>query len=291
MANIEKLGFFYGYMSVVNGVSTIPDAVNVFKDYDMLVIGNGICATSHPDYSNTQAILNDSLMVNTEVYGYIDATLTLDEIQTKIDECYAIGGVSGIFVDKAGYDWSVSREKMRTIVWCIHEKGTTGMKAFVNSWNPADVFDPQVDATYNPSGLLTRLGANDYYLAESFQIVNGLYDANVTAWKTKAEAMVNYRTTYGTKMAMTTTYDSSAYDQAKWDYAFYSAVLYNLNAASFGEQFFSASSASLPFRPRKEVLGTYNTGALTENTGIFEIPRNIGIHVDTVNHTATELLD
>jgi hypothetical protein len=91
-------------------------------------------------------------------------------------------------------------------------------------------------------------------------------------------------------MATVTTWDSRPYEQAKWDYAYYSTALYCFDYAGFGEEFFSASSAELPFRPRKEILGTRGTGTLFDNNGVLEKQTNIGINVDTNNFTVSELL-
>lgn len=284
----KKLAFYYGYLSALNGLSTASEVVSELNNYDMVVLGNGLASSTHPDYSFTQSVLTD-MALTAEIFGYIDSTLSLNEIQEQIDDWYALD-VEGIFMDKFGYDFANSREHQREIVWCIHEKGS-GLKAFVNAWNPDDAFSDAVEVTYNPNGLATRLGSNDWYLAESYHIINGAYDTNITAFKDKNNKMLNYKSTYSTKMAMTTTNDSSAFDQDKWDNAYYLAVAYGLDSASWGEEFFSASSASLPFRTRKEVLGTYFTGSLVENSGVFEIQTNIGIHVDTNSHNATELLD
>ena len=225
-------------------------------------------------------------MSSTEVFGYIDATLPLYEIQDKIDAWKAMG-VAGIFLDQFGYDFNVSRVNQIIMTWCVH---CAGLKAFVNAWNPDDAFSPAVDTTHNPLGLPTRLTSGDIYLAESWQIVNGAYDTNVAAWETKASKMLYARTTYGVELACVTTYDSSAYDQAKWDYAYYSAALYGLDYAGFGEEFFSASSALLPFRPRKDIIGDHQVGSILSSGDNREIQLNVGIHIDTSTHDVSQLL-
>lgn len=286
----KKTAFYYGWLSALNGLGTVPDVVNELNQYDMVVLGSGLASPSHPDYSFTSSVLNDASLTP-EVFGYIDATLTLNDIQGQIDDWYALG-VAGIFCDRFGYDFLTStdaREHQREIIWCIHNKGN-GLKAFVNAWNVDDVFSDTVDPNHNPNGLPTRLGPNDWYLAESYHIINGSYDTNITAFKDKNDKMLNYRSTFGTKMAMTTTNDSSAFDQNKWDNAYYLSVIYQLDAASWGEEFFSSSSASLPFRTRKEIIGTKFTGPINEASGVFSRPTNIGVKVDTNTHLATELL-
>ena len=92
-------------------------------------------------------------------------------------------------------------------------------------------------------------------------------------------------------MATVTTTDASAYDQAKWDYSYLSAALYDFDLAGWGEEFFSASSALLPFRTRADINGTSFITAITENpSDVFSRGTNVGIKVDTVNHTVSTIL-
>lgn len=291
----KKLAIYYGYLSSVNATFTVSGAVNVFKDYDQLVIGDGLQEPTHPDYANTVAILNDPLMANTEVFGYITANQSLDSIQDKIDKWYNLG-VSGIFVDEFGYDFGISRQKQREIIWCIHEKGDNTLKAFVNAWNVDDVFSPAVDPVHNPNGLPTRLGPNDLYLAESFAVINGAYDDNdidsngIKDWQDKAAKMVAYRTTYGTKLAAVTTANSDPFDQNKADYGYYAAVLNGFDSWGYGEELFSAVSAQLPFRTRKLFYGIRFDGPVTLTGNVYERRTNVGIHLDTTAHSVDILL-
>lgn len=284
----EKLAVYYGWPSAVNGAGgSVPTAAAVFADYDAVVFGAGLEDPGHGDHANTVAIIADPQMVNTTVYGYIDATLTLNDIQGKIDLWEAMG-VAGIFLDRFGYDFAVSRERQREMLWCVHCKN---LKAFVNAWNPDDVFSSAVEPTYNPLGLDTRMGADDIYLAESFQVVNGDYDTGVAAWQAKVGKMESFRTTFGSKMATVSTWDARPYEQAKWDYSYYSAAQRSFDLAGFGEEFFSASSASLPFRARKEIHGDRLVGSLVDVGGVLERQTNIGLQVDTNTFTVDELLD
>jgi hypothetical protein len=292
----KKLAIYYGWPSAVNAAGgDVNTAAAVFKDYHQVVFGAGLEDTSHPDHNNTVSIINHVDMANTEVFGYIDGTLALNAVQEKIDKWYTMG-VKGIFIDRFGYDFGLTREKQREIVWSIHEKGTNTLKAFVNAWNPDDVFSPAVHAN-NPGGLATRLGANDVYLAESFAVLNGAYDDadwnsdGKKDFQDKAEKATGYRTTFGTKIAAVSTYDNSAFDQNKADYSYFASVLNGFDSWGFGEEFFSASSASLPFRTRKPFYGTKFTGAINIVGGVYERNTNIGIHINTTAHTTDVLLD
>lgn len=283
----KKLAVYYGWPSAVNGAGgVVATAAAEFAQYDSVIFGAGLEDPGHGDHANTVAIIADPQMASTEVFGYIDATLSLDDIQDKIDAWHSMG-VNGIFFDQFGYDFNVSRENQRAMVWCVHCKS---LKAFVNAWNVDDVFSDAVDATHNPDGKSTRLTSGDIYLAESWQIVNGAYDTNVSAWETKANKMISARDTHGVELACVTTYDASAYDQAKWDYAYYSAALYGLDYAGFGEELFSASSALLPYRPRKDILGTKRIGSILSSSNDREVQLNVGISVNTSTHAVDQLL-
>src|SRR5256885_1681427 len=122
MSNItpQKLAIYYGWPSAVNGSGgDVATAVVTFKVYNLVVFGQGLENETHPDHVNTISIIDHPDMANTNVFGYVNSTLDLDDIQTKID-AWALMGVKGIFMDQFGYDFNVSRDKQRTIIWSIH---------------------------------------------------------------------------------------------------------------------------------------------------------------------------
>jgi len=289
----QRLAIYYSYPSLVSGsMGSISAAVDVFKRYNMVVLGSGLEQPSHPDNANTALIIQDPLSAGTRFYGYIDSTLAIDDIQTKIDLWKNIGA-RGIFLDQFGYDYGLTRQKQREMVWSVH---AAGLRAFVNAWNPDDVFSAAVGPS-NPTGLATRLGANDDYLAESFAVVYGSYDDadsnsdGVKDFQDKAVKMVGYRTTFGTKMAAIATLGSATFSQALADYSYYSAAAYGLDVWGFGEEFYSAVSADLPFRTRKSITGTYFNTPITTVGGVIEHQTNVGIHIDTNTHTVSNLLN
>jgi hypothetical protein len=280
----KKLAIYYGWPSAVNGsAGDVNAAVAVFKEYDAVVFGAGLEDTGHGDHANTVAIISHVDMLNSDVYGYISAQDTNTINWGKIDAWNSMG-VDGIFCDEFGYDFNVDRNRQNVLVEYIHYKG---LKAFVNAWNPDDVFLNTVDPIKNPLGTAHMLGANDIYLAESYQIINGNYQSE-SDWRTKSDKMDAHRTTYGTGMAAIATAGSLPFDQAKWDYAYYSAVADQF-MVGWGEEFYSAASASLPMRSRKMVYGTYFKTALSSSSGVYERNTNVGVLIDTVNHTVSEL--
>ena len=281
----KKLAIFYGWPSTVNGTGSVAGATAVFQDYDVVIFGAGLEDPSHPDYANTVQIIAN-LAPNTKVYGYINSEDSNTINWGNIDKWNAIG-VAGIFCDNFGYDFNVDRDRQNVLVEYTHYKG---LSAFVNAWNPDDVFSDAVDPVKNPLGKAHMMGANDYYLSESFQIIVNAYQDPVF-WKAKSDKMAAYKATFGTKMATVTTTDASPYEQAKWDYSYLSAALYDFDLSGWGEEFFSAASSQLPFRPRANINGTSFITAITENpSDVFSRGTNVGIKVDTVNFTVSTIL-
>lgn len=288
----NKLVFYYGYPSLVNGASgNITAATAVFSIYDQVIFGDGLQNESHSDHANTIAIIGG--LTTTDVYGYVDTTVDLDILQTNIDNWYTMG-VKGIFCDKFGYDYGNTRVKQRELVWSIHEKGT-GLKAFINAWNPDDAFTSTVVPIYNPAGLNTRLGANDWYLAESFAIANGIYDDTVDGsgirnFQAKATQLISYRTTYGTKLAAVTTCDASGtFNQNMCDFSYSLATINGFDSWGWGELFYAALNCNIPFRNRLIVDGTKFINSINFIGNTYQRNTNIGLNIDVVGHTITNL--
>lgn len=292
--SIKSVAHYYGYPSAVNGAAgDVPTAAAVFGAYDVVVFGQGIEDSSHPDHTNTVNIIADSAMSNTEVFGYIDTVQEIDDIQEKIDNWYTMG-VKGIFLDKFGYDFGNTRDHQNACVWSIHEKGANTLKAYVNAWNPDDVFSSALDPTHNPNALAPRIESGDIYLLESYQIVQGNYQTQAD-WRSRSDKVIGYRSSFpGVETYGLTTYDSSAFDQSKADYSYNSALLDALEGWGWGEEFFSASGSmadQLPFRSRNAVSnGTKNIGSIIVSGNTVEVQQNLGITIDTSAHTVANLL-
>jgi len=278
----KKLAIYYGWPIAVNGKWSVSEAVDVFNDYDIVIFGEGLEDPSHPQYLSTNDIISQT---NAKIYGYVDATLNSTNFESKVNNWCDMGGtgatgneIEGIFCDQFGFDYGLTRQKQNDEIDYIHSKSK---KAFVNAWNPDDVFKTQTGTT-GATG--TSMTLDDWYLAESYQIINGNY-RNVSDWKAKADKMKDYKINGPgySKMATCTSYDGSNFDQEKWDYAYYSTALYGFDASGWGEQNFSAPTAQMPFRTRKKILGSKLVGNINEASGVFKINTNIGIKVDTNN--------
>lgn len=282
----KKLCIYFGFPSLVNSSNgNISLAVNVFKDYDQVVFGRGLENNSHPDYTKTVNIISRLNNLNILVYGEIDCTLSFNSIRQSINRWKAIG--AHIYCNKMGFDFNVNRNKQNQILNYIHDQN---LQAMVVVWNPDDIFSNMVHPTHNPTGITSVINANDWYLATSYQIINGVYQT-VSDWTIRANKMTNYKQLFGTKMACITTYDMSVFNQSKMDYAYFSTILYGFDSFGFGEYNFSATSNLLPFRTRKTFYGTRLDGPIINNNNIYERKTNVGIKLDTNNHTVDILLN
>jgi hypothetical protein len=217
------------------------------------------------------------------VYGYITVgrsqQLPVDEIRRRTD-LWAAMGVHGIFLDEAGYDFGVSRQRLNDVIDIVHDQG---LKVFVNAYNPDDVFSPArtvlPDGGGNPSGDTIRLRRGDAYLLESFQVKNGQYE-NADEWFDRTERAVRYRAATGVEIDAVTTPGPEPFDPRKLEYAWWSAVLWSLDGFGWGEPSFSSTDSSLPWRPRPEL-----TPLAPGERFVSEVQRSqAGYLRDTVNH-------
>jgi hypothetical protein len=281
----EKLAIYYGYPSGVNATFSVPLAAGVFGQYNQCIWGDTLENPTHPDHANAVAIIADPQMAHTEVYGYIDSTLALATLQTNIDN-WVLMGVKGIMCDKFGYDWAVSRAAQNALVDYIHSKG---VKAFVNAFHIDDACSTFQNATYNPNRDACHLRPGDWYLAESLTLANDVY-VEQSMIQSRVASMAKYQKSLGINMASTTTTASGVFDQAKFDFAYFTTMLWGFRSCSWGEQFYSASSGSLPMRTRKTFYGTEYVSNPQNLGDQFQRTVNIGFRVNFTTHTVDTLL-
>jgi hypothetical protein len=297
---MKKLAIYYGYPSTVNDY-TINGAVDVFKVYDLLVFGKDLEKNTHPDHNNTELIINHQDMANTEVYGYIDTSYSNNKMKNRVNKWKNMC-VAGIFINLFGYDFGTTREQQNTFVDYIHNQG---LKVFVNSWNPDDALSNHIINPNNVNGLSHHLLSSDWYLAESFAVKNNEYDDidynenNEKDWIEKGNKILNnYSNSIQIASIATINSDGTATDltfsQNKADYSYYAAHLFGFNAWGFGENNYSSLGGpdSLPYRMRKELpdYDYFKTNILKDGQ-IYERRINVGIHIDTINHTVSYRLD
>lgn len=287
----SNLLIYYSYPSLINGANgDIPTAAAAFSSYDIVVLGDGLETPSHPDSANTGLIMQNAATSNTRFFGYVDVgvstqNLSLNEIQTEISNWKSLGA-DGIFLDDFGYDFGTTRGRQNAVIDYAH---SLGLPVIANGFVVDDVFSSAIDASFNASGAATKLTAADFYLYESYQTQEGSTVSGST-WRTKADALATYRASLGTQVLAVTTNDSAnAFDQNKFDYGWYSAVLDGYQGYGWGEYDFSASNASAPFRTRPATnVGTSYTTGVTTSGNAFLRTTNLGtVTVDPSLPSAT----
>ena len=345
-----RLAIYFGFPSAVNGAAgDVNAAAAVFDDYDVVLFGawlhlpqhdpgdpnsnpffdNGCTQNAHFDHDNTTAIIQ-LLIPTTSVYGYLSlggentaricpstaptpTPLSDIEIQTAIDQWDAMG-VTGIFLDEAGYDFGVTRARQNTAINYAHSKG---LSVFINAFNPDDIFSDEVvgNITYpfgsnlggqtssvpmNPSGTPTSLGSNDIFLLESFQIIHGNFQ-DAGFWEDLADKSLYYKNLHGTKVATVTTISdglppgpcNAQFDQSKFDYAWWSTFIHGFDYMGWGEpNAFSASGpcdAELPWHTPPVIGGSglfFTSPVVTHDLDIHTRTTDAGlIELNTAAHT------
>lgn len=179
---LEKVCIYYGYPEGIGNTWNTDGAADIYKQYDICVLGDTYELPEHEAYAQTTAVLNKLAQIapQTRVVGYIpigmqnvgsDSGLTMDELKRRVGLWKNIGA-KGIFLDEFGYDYGVSRERQNEIVQYVHEQG---MFCIVNSWSTVYVFSAQPVTLEdmpgfepNPKGLLPAVGKEDYSLLENF---------------------------------------------------------------------------------------------------------------------------
>jgi hypothetical protein len=252
-----KVLIYYGTPQGVNNLWDDDLAAQIFAKYDYIVVGAGLEDPNSPFYVSTTTIISNihAIKPNAIVFGYIDLGVTtnnfsLSDIQKRTDQWESIGA-DGIFLDDAGYDFGVSRDRLNTALDYIHSKN---MFTIVNAWNADDVMSDQVDLTYNPSGMPTRMGTQDFYLLESFFVNTDAYAPNKgyasnTDYKMRGDSAVYYRNTLGVKMLATNIVDYSTYSDADIQKFFKmsetAAAIFSLDGYGLSPLEYSASGPSV----------------------------------------------
>lgn len=300
----KKLAVYYGAPLNVNGHvprwtaqgTDVSDIVAVFADYDLIVFGQDLeISLVGDDRANFIKVVTGLRNLNKEIFGYITlgvnmVNLTEAQIKDRVDKWKALG-VTGIFLDEAGYDFGVSRDRQNDVIQYIHSTAI-GMNAMVNAWIPADVL----------SGA-NELNSNDYYLLESFMVSTSspigfvpFYQKAVGDRYQSAKDLSIAAGNVKVATLTTTNFDSfSDCQENQLPYAWWSTFAYGFDAMGWGEKNFSSGphgvgmANQLPFRTRPSVnpSTTSLTGNLSINNGIITQRTNNGlITINTRTHTS-----
>jgi len=286
----KSLLIYYGFPSLINGAKSIDEAVDTYKLYNYVILGDGLHKTTHQEHINTQTLIGHPLMQENKVFGYIDAgvstqNLSIKDIKKAVDSWKEMG-VIGIFLDDFGFDFRVSRQRQNMIIDYIHLKN---LVVIVNGWNPDDIFKVSFDDRYNPNALETHLQKDDFYLMESYKVSMSQYSDAKEAQKRSAK-IKKYQEKIGFKILSTTTSNEYIEYEAKmFFYAWYYALLEEHEAISWGEVNFGASSQTIPWRNRPKIEeGLYFTSKIKDTKVGVKRETNLGnIEIDILGHNIT----
>lgn len=256
-----RLAVYYGYPSAVNGANgNLDRAAAAFGDYDVIVFGDGLELTAttpgggpHPDRAFTLRLIDrlHRTARQPKLYGYIDLgnsqRLSSAEIVRRIG-LWAAMGVDGIFFDEAGFDYGVRRERQNDAVLATHSHG---LSAFLNAFQPADVFGSTAVALNavgggNPQAVAPVINDRDVYLLESFAIRNGAIEAPALL-AARTRAALNGRREFGTRIFGVATSDGTDGDAALSSYGWWTAALLGIDGYGWGSPNYSAVSGRLVF--------------------------------------------
>jgi hypothetical protein len=270
-----RLAIYYGYPSLVNlSRGNVDMAAHAFSAYDVVVLGDGLeFADRKPgrypegdpeEHQKTSEIIAEVRKRNptTRFYGYVSlgeipwpkgqqTALSPRELEERI-QLWKQMAVSGIFFDEAGYDFPVvTRERQNLVVRISHQ---LGLSVFMNAYFVEHLFSLDNNPPYasgsekNPKRLAPLLDARDLFLLESFQVKSGTYEKAEAAEGRLTQALA-YRRRYGTHIfATTTTTQEQPFSAEKFNYAWWTARLYDLDGFGWGEPNFAALNNSLPDR-------------------------------------------
>ena len=268
-----RLAIYYGYPSLVNGAKgDVDKAASVFSRCDVVILGDGL---EFPDKQSARyptgepeehekvlriiaAVRNRG--AGTRFYGYVclgdipfhngqKISLTPEQLEERV-RLWKQTGVAGIFLDEAGYDFAVvTRKRQNMAVGIVHQ---FGLSAFMNAYFVDHLFSLQDNLAYaaggaqNPEHLPSFLDRRDLFLLESFQVRNGSYES-APEWQARVDLALQYRQRYGARIfATTTTTEQEPFSAEKFNYAWWTALLYDLDGFSWGEPNFAALSNALP---------------------------------------------
>lgn len=236
----KYLCLYYAWPSYVNGsAGNVTNAVNVFKNYDIIVFGEWLWKSDHGDHLKTTQIIAalKAIKPAIKIYGYIDVgvkTQNLSEaiLKQAIDSWQNMG-VTGVFGDDFGYDWGVPRARQNVFIDYAHSKS---LSVFANAWMPDDAL----------GGPDCHLDKNDFYLLESLVYGKGAYGA-LNLFKQRGDRAYYYMKTKKIGVAVVGTTvekgtSSSSGTTNPFLMSWYSTAMYNFDAFQFTDFHHSSSS-------------------------------------------------
>lgn len=261
---IEKVLLYYGYPIAIGGTHSVSGAVNIYKNYNIVILGDTYQSPSHEVYDYTVAIIKElsEKYPETRIVGYVpiglhpdwaESNLDMDELKRRVDQWSTIGA-KGIFLDEFGYDYYVTRERQNEIVNYCHSKD---LFVFANSWSLEYCFNNEPitidwlnNFEANPESLPSMLNKNDYYLFENlfFTVSDEQLIECENVWR--FDNLCKYFTEeridgksfydyYGTKLCSLDAIHSELSAEQKKQLRTISLIgagIFNINAVAFGDE-------------------------------------------------------
>lgn len=234
---------YYGYPSLINNAKgDLKIATAEFAKFDLIVLGDGLQKTTHPDHANTKTIIVNLNAQKRIIMGYVDLGISTNNysevtLRQQIDDWKRLGA-TGIFFDNAGYDYKVTRSRQNVVIQHCRQQN---LQLCMNAWIPDDVL---AENSFMTEG--------DYYLAESFLVGNNQY-FDLTAWKKKADACAFYAQQKGIKiLCLATGGDNLAADfnnSAQFSMAWVGTAMYKFDYFQMTNILYSANNNTVYFYP------------------------------------------
>ncbi|RAV19360.1 S-layer homology domain-containing protein [Paenibacillus contaminans] len=248
---LSRLGIYYGIPSLVNGADgDLAKALQAFEPFEMLIFGSGVEDPEYADYARSSKVVTALSEQGKRIFGYVDlgvstSDLTYARMELAVDQWKRLGA-SGIYLDDAGYDFGVTRERQSHMIDYIHR---SGLNVFLGAWNPDDVSgDYDEKGNYAPS----LVGEGDWYLSESWLVGKGEY-MPFDLWQDKIAKSMYYQAKKGIRTAAVSTVaeDSAQADDGgseRFAFAWWAAAMYGI-PMQWTDFHYSATTSTLHYYP------------------------------------------
>jgi hypothetical protein len=270
-----RLAIYYGYPSLVNGTrGNLAQAVAHFSNYDLVVLGDGLefdtAAGGHAgraEHEFTVELIRQLRVAHPQaaVFGYVDLgrtqQLSSAEIVDRIGR-WATMGAAGVFLDEAGYDFGVTRERQNLAVSSAHRQG---LRVCMNAFQPLDVFGEAVVPLNgagggNPTGISPLISARDAVLLEAFAVKNGTAET-LEGLTARVSAALEGRDRFGSQVFGIATGADEIGRLELAQYGWWMSSVFGLDAYGWAMPDYGAVASQLPWVPRPEAEATLRSAA------------------------------
>jgi hypothetical protein len=304
--SVPSVLMYRGIPVMVNGSSSIDSAVSYFSKFDYVVFGPDLQDLSNAYHASTISIIEGTKANrNTKFFGYLDcsiASMTISEFQTKIVE-WANTGVDGIYLDKIGHDFGLTRDRQNEIIDSVHQ---WDLSVIVSATNPDDILGDLYDPDLNPNRAQAHVGETDFFHLDRFAVDTVNPDPYVPAVTifTALDKALEYRTTRGVKLfatAMLSTIVDNNQAQLYFDYGHAIALLASLDGFYSRADSYGSLTNTIRLYQHSAIIGNWyvkdpevkHTGAVyTRETGFGQIIVDTDAHTYEIKgaNVATSLL-